>query len=132
MGSVAIRSRWSALALLVLSVACARTPAPTATTGEWLALDGSGTAAGTRTTLDPGSDRRSSILHLKDSFLLNGNNRVGVGFRAAVINFSASATGMSQSRRTLIKQVITFALAIGIATPVPAVVGTPWLMFVTR
>ena len=93
MATLAILSRWSALALLVLSVACAGTPAPTATTGEWLAFDGSWTAAGTRTTLDLGSDRRSAILHLKGSLLLNGNNRVGVGFRAEVINFSDTATG---------------------------------------
>ena len=95
MGTLAIRSRWSALALLTLSVACGQPPAPaqTAATGEWLAFDGTWTASGTRTTLDFGPDRHTSILHLKGSLLLNGNNRVGVGFRAEVVNFSDTETG---------------------------------------
>ena len=96
MGTLAIRSRWSALALLVLSVACAQPPAPaqTAAPGEWLAFDGNWTASGTRTTLDLGAGHQTSILHLKGSLLLNGTNKVGVGFRAEVIDFSDTETGM--------------------------------------
>ena len=76
MGTPAIRSRWSALALLVLSVACVEPPAPaqTATAGEWLAFDGNWTASGTRTTTpDLEAGHQTSNLHLKGPLRLNGS-----------------------------------------------------------
>jgi hypothetical protein len=93
----ATRSRWPALALLVLGAACGgpaapALPAPAA--GEWLTFEGSWTAAGTRTILDLGSGRQAWLLQAKGSLVLNGNNRLGVGFRAEIVEFSDTATGM--------------------------------------
>jgi hypothetical protein len=93
----AMRSRWPALALLMLGTACAGPAARTsdvATSGEWLPFSGSWTASGTRTILDLEGDHWASILRLNGSLLLAGENKPGVGFRAELIGFADSRSGL--------------------------------------
>jgi hypothetical protein len=94
---IAAAWRWAALAALTFVAACARSPEPAPRAlppGEWRAFEGTWTAAGTRRVLAMGRDRRSSTFHLTGSLLLQGEKRLGVGFRAEVIGFSDSANGM--------------------------------------
>ena len=85
------------LALLVLGAACsgpaARTPEAPAE-GGWLAFTGSWTASGTRTTLDLDAHHWASIMNLNGSLLLAGANKPGVGFRAEMVGFADSVTGL--------------------------------------
>jgi hypothetical protein len=93
----AIRSRWPVFACLVLGVACAgpaATPATGAARGEWRTFEGAWTASGTRTTLDLGPNRQVSIAHLQGSLVLRGENSLGVGFRAEIVDFFDTASGM--------------------------------------
>ena len=87
--------RWPILAALLLTMACGRSsgfaPLPS---GEWLAFEGTWTAAGTRRTLHLGSDERAAIFELTGSVLLTGAQRPAVGFRAQAIGFSDTLSGM--------------------------------------
>jgi len=67
---------------------------PQGTSGEWLEFSGSWNAAGTRTTISLGADRRGSIIDLRGTMLLAGSNRPGVGFRSEVIALVDSETGL--------------------------------------
>jgi hypothetical protein len=93
--ATSIRTTWPALALLMLA-ACGG-PAASApdvpAVGEWRTFDGSWTASGTRTTLDLGSNRTASSVHMNGSLLLT-RNTLGVGFRAEVIGLVDSQSGM--------------------------------------
>jgi hypothetical protein len=91
------RSVVAALALAVAACGPAPAPAPPkppAAAGEWREFAGSWNAAGSRRTLNLGADRRSAIIELKGSMLLAGSGRPGVGFRADVIAFTDSTTGL--------------------------------------
>jgi hypothetical protein len=95
--ALAMRSRWHALAWLVLAAACGGTAAPTPkdpAAGEWRTFDGTWTASGTRTSLDLGPNHQASVVHLKGSLVLTGDNRLNVGFRAEVVGFSDTSSGM--------------------------------------
>jgi len=97
MGTLAIRSRWLSLALLVLVAACGAPVVPArvaAAAGEWRTFQGSWTASGTRTSLDLASDRRASIVQMNGSLLLDSERTLGIGFRAEFLGFSDSQTGM--------------------------------------
>jgi hypothetical protein len=61
---------------------------------EWREFEGIWTAAGSRHTIRLAGDRRASIAELSGSLLLAGASRPAVGFRADVITFNDSATGM--------------------------------------
>lgn len=55
---------------------------------------GSWNAKGTRRNMPLGSDRRGSILDLKGTMLLTGEDRPGVGFHVELIAFVDSKTGL--------------------------------------
>jgi hypothetical protein len=88
--------RWVALAALLFVAACQPTlPAPgIRSTAEWRTFEGAWSAAGTRETLNLGTNHRASIFDLTGSLLLTGNRGLGVGFRAQAIGFTDSLTGM--------------------------------------
>src|SRR5678816_4315106 len=67
---------------------------PPGTPGEWLEFEGSWNAAGSRTTISLGANRRGSILDLSGTMLLAGSKRPGVGFRSEVIALVDSETGL--------------------------------------
>jgi len=81
---------------LLALAACDRgsEPAGTATPGGWHEFSGSLTAAGNRRILLLGDDRRTSVVDLSGTMLLGGPTRPGVGFRADIIAFNDSASGM--------------------------------------
>jgi hypothetical protein len=86
------------LALLVIGAACsgpaARTPEVPVGGGDWLTFSGTWSASGTRTTVDLEGDHWASILELNGSLLLAGENKPGVGFRAEMVGFTDSLTGL--------------------------------------
>ncbi len=61
---------------------------------EWREFGGTWTAAGSRHTIPLGNDRRASIANLDGTLLLAGPSRPGLGFRAEVVVFNDSTTGM--------------------------------------
>ena len=65
-----------------------------ATPGQWLEFDGSWNAAGKRTNIPLGADRRGSIIFLSGTMLLAGPQRPGVGFRSELIALVDSGTGL--------------------------------------
>ena len=67
---------------------------PPGTPGEWLEFEGSWNAAGSRTTISLGANRRGSILDMSGTMLLAGSKRPGVGFRSEVIALVDSETGL--------------------------------------
>jgi hypothetical protein len=69
-------------------------PKPPIAPGEWREFEGSWNAAGARSSIPLGADRRGSIIDLRGSMLLAGPGRPGVGFRAEVIALVDSETGM--------------------------------------
>jgi hypothetical protein len=78
-------------------VACGPAPqAPDALSpeGAWREFEGTWTAAGSRHTIDLGSDRRASIAGLEGSLLLAGADRPALGFRAEAITLNDTVTGM--------------------------------------
>ena len=84
------------LVALLLTAACGHsggTP-QTLPAGEWLAFEGTWTAAGTRRTLRLGDDDRAAVFELTGTVLLSGAQRPSVGFRAQAIGFSDSRAGM--------------------------------------
>ncbi len=92
--TTSIRTTWLALALSMLAAcgpAAGTAKAPAA--GEWHAFDGNWTASGTRTTLDLGSNRTASSVHMNGTLLLT-ENALGVGFRAEFIGLVDTQSGM--------------------------------------
>jgi hypothetical protein len=92
-------SRFSIILLagLLLVTACgpkSQTPEPLPAGDEWREFQGTWTAAGSRHTMRLGGDRRASIANLNGSLLLAGPSRPAIGFRAEVIVFNDSVTGM--------------------------------------
>jgi hypothetical protein len=67
---------------------------PSAVSGETKQFTGSWNAKGTRRNMPLGKDRRGSILDLKGTMLLTGDNKPGVGFHVELIAFVDSATGL--------------------------------------
>ena len=61
---------------------------------EWREFQGTWTAAGTRSTLTLGDNRRSAISHFTGSLMLAGESRPAVGFRSEAIIFNDSVSGM--------------------------------------
>jgi hypothetical protein len=87
------------LTALLLIAGCDRSSGPAAQTtqpspGEWREFQGTWTAAGTRRTLQMGSDQRAAIFELTGSLLLTGAERPALGFKAQAIGFSDSHDGM--------------------------------------
>jgi len=94
---ISLGRQWAALVPLLCIAACGQQsgPAPTPPPpGEWRTFEGTWTAAGKRHTLNLGPDHRAWIFNLTGSLLLSGEQRPGVGFRAQVIGFSDSRSGM--------------------------------------
>jgi len=88
--------RWAAIAALLALAACDRpageaAPAPP---DGWHDFSGSLTAAGNRRVILLGGERRASVVDLTGSMLLGGPSRPGVGFRADIIAFNDSTSGM--------------------------------------
>lgn len=92
-----LRCRWLAFALIVAVGGCAPEGSPPdapLSPSEWREFEGSWTATGSRQAMPLGSDRRASIANLEGSLVLVGGSRPGAGFRARVIAFNDSASGM--------------------------------------
>jgi hypothetical protein len=86
-----------ALASMIFVTACSPTPQTSVSTtarDEWHEFQGTWTAAGNRSTMQLGSDRRVSISNLSGSLLLAGPTRPAVGFRAEAMVLNDSVTGM--------------------------------------
>ena len=97
MGHRLALSRYAAIACLLALAGCGQTTRETATARPadgWHDFSGSLTAAGNRRIISLGGDRRASVVDLTGSMLLAGPQRPGVGFRADVIAFNDSASGM--------------------------------------
>jgi hypothetical protein len=62
--------------------------------GEWHDFKGTWTAAGSRSIMPFGGDRRTVISILNGSLVLAGSSRPNAGFRAEVFVFNDTATGM--------------------------------------
>jgi hypothetical protein len=86
------------LFLLVLAASGCKpvpeSPKAPAAPGEWLEFDGSWNAAGNRTNIPLGAERRGSIIFLRGTMLLAGPQRPGVGFRSELIALVDSGTGL--------------------------------------
>ena len=88
----------AALAVLLSNTACNSSSANVDTAplkSDWHEFQGTWTAAGSRTIMRLGSDRRASISNLTGSLLLAGASKPAVGFRAEAIIFNDSTTGIS-------------------------------------
>lgn len=84
------------LAIAAQAISCgSKMPAreSVSTSGEWREFQGTWTAAGGRSTLALGDNRRSAISHFTGSLMLAGESRPAVGFRAEAIVFSDSDSG---------------------------------------
>ena len=89
---------WVWLLGLVLMAACGRAPQVSnaaSSGGEWHEFEGTWTAVGSRTTMQLGGDRQTSVSTFKGSVVLTGPSRPGVGFRSEAIVFRDSATGLT-------------------------------------
>ena len=62
--------------------------------GEWHDFKGTWTAAGSRSIMPFGGNRRTAISILNGSLVLAGSSRPYVGFRAEAFVFNDTATGM--------------------------------------
>jgi hypothetical protein len=86
-----------ALASVIFVTACNPAPQTSMSTpahDKWHEFQGTWTAAGSRSTMQLGSDRRVSISNLSGSLLLAGPSRPAVGFRAEAMVLNDSVTGM--------------------------------------
>ena len=97
MGKAEVGFGTIALAALIFVTACS--PAHQASVSvpssdEWHEFQGTWTAAGSRSMMRLGSDRRASISNLSGSLMLAGPSRPAVGFRAEAMVFNDSVTGM--------------------------------------
>jgi hypothetical protein len=89
--------RRAALLCVLALAACSEAPEPAGTSGapgSWREFSGSLTAAGNRQVLLLGEERRASVVELSGSMLLGGPSRPNAGFRADMIAFNDSASGM--------------------------------------
>ena len=88
--------RRSALLIAALLTSCGPTEAVTAepTADGWHEFTGSWSAAGRRTTLQLGPQRRVSVVDVSGSVLLSGESRPAVGFHGQAISFADELTGM--------------------------------------
>jgi hypothetical protein len=94
---ISLGQRWVALASLLFAAACSHPVVPSPKSpppGEWRTFEGNWSAAGTRQTLNLGTNHRASIFDLTGSLLLTGERGLGVGFQARAIGFTDSLTGM--------------------------------------
>lgn len=85
------------LSLALVATACgpgSDVPTALASSSEWREFEGTWNAAGKRTTLELGADRRGAILELRGTMLLAGPGRPGVGFHSEVIALTDTATGL--------------------------------------
>jgi len=62
--------------------------------GEWHDFKGTWTAAGSRSIMPFGGDRRTALSILNGSLVLAGSSRPNAGFRAEAFVFNDTATGM--------------------------------------
>ncbi|MGB2819215.1 MAG: hypothetical protein WBA53_16020 [Burkholderiaceae bacterium] len=69
-------------------------PSVPANASEWREFTGTWTAAGNRYVIALGMDRKASVATLKGSLVLSGPSRPNAGYRAEVVVFNDSATGM--------------------------------------
>ncbi len=83
------------VALALVMGACEKAQPPTWGSAQWRDFEGSWNAAGMRRTIPLGADRKSSIIDLRGTMLLQGANRPNVGFRSEVIALVDSDTGLS-------------------------------------
>src|SRR4051794_11080110 len=60
----------------------------------WHEFEGTWTAAGNRTVVTLGGDRRAAVSTFNGSLVLAGPSRPGIGFRSEAIVFHDSATGL--------------------------------------
>jgi hypothetical protein len=88
-------------AAIAALAACGPTPGPApavtnmqAVPGGWHEFQGSWNAAGTRTTIPLGPDRRAGMIDLQGTMLLSGPSRPGVGFSAHAVALGDTATGV--------------------------------------
>jgi hypothetical protein len=84
------------LAALVSTLGCQRSPevnAPSPTSNDWQAFQGTWIASGNRQTIRLGSDRQASIAQLSGSLVLSGPSRHEVGFLADALVLNDTATG---------------------------------------
>ena len=82
----------------VLLAACERPvdpPAPAVVPGEVRTFTGNWTMTGNRQLMAFESGRQAGIFNLSGSLLLTGKQRLTAGFKAEVIGFSDTATGMT-------------------------------------
>lgn len=87
----------SAIAMVIAASACTpspQAPAASAVGSEWREFEGTWTAAGSRQSIALGAERNASVSTLKGTLLLSGAARPAVGFRAEVVVFNDSSTGM--------------------------------------
>ncbi len=92
-----LSGRTLAAALLIALVACGPAGEPSkasAAPGEWHEFGGSWNAAGSRHTISLGGDRKASILELRGTMLLSGQDRPGVGFQSEVVALNDNASGL--------------------------------------
>jgi hypothetical protein len=95
------RRRQFALSIIVLAIAAqaigcgSKMPSQESpSASEWREFQGTWTAAGTRSTLALGDNRRSAISHFTGSLMLAGESRPAVGFRSEAIIFNDNVSGM--------------------------------------
>ena len=81
----------------LLTTGCSHAPQDSrsaSSNGEWHDFKGTWTAAGSRSIMPFGGNRRTAISILKGSLVLAGPSRPYVGFRAEAFVFNDTATGM--------------------------------------
>jgi hypothetical protein len=88
--------RWSVAGAVLLCGSIAVASAATTATqpGGWYEFQGTWTAAGSRNTLNMGTDRYASVGDFTGSLVLSGPSRPNLGFRAEAIVFNDSTSGM--------------------------------------
>jgi hypothetical protein len=81
----------------LLTTGCSHAPQDSrsaVSAGEWHDFKGTWTAAGSRSIMPFGGDRRTAISSFNGSLVLAGASRPNVGFRAEAFVLSDTATGM--------------------------------------
>jgi hypothetical protein len=81
----------------LLTTGCSHAPQNTqsaSSAGEWHDFSGTWTAAGSRSIMPFGGNRRTAISILNGSLVLAGSSRPNAGFRAEAFVFNDTATGM--------------------------------------
>jgi hypothetical protein len=81
----------------LLTTGCSHAPQESrsaSSAGEWHDFKGTWTAAGSRSIMPFGGNRRTAISILNGSLVLAGSSRPNAGFRAEVFVFNDTATGM--------------------------------------